>query len=135
VSHWAAAYIGKPWVAGADGPDAYDCLGLVRAVYRQQFAIDIPRVDANAHSLLSCARAFRYFPAYDRFARMTAPRELDALQMSHAREPHHVGIWLDVDGGGLLSALEGIGVVFQSRAALAAGNWNITDIYRLKVAA
>jgi cell wall-associated NlpC family hydrolase len=133
TAHWAAAYIGKPWTAGGDGPGAYDCLGLVRGVYRERCAMDIPRVHVDAHSLLSCARAFLdYGSTRAHFERVATPADLDILQLSHGSAPHHVGIWLDIDGGGLLSALEGVGVVFQSRAALRAGGWNITDIYRKK---
>jgi hypothetical protein len=134
MSRWAFDLIGKPWQAGADGPDAFDCLGLVRSIYRDVFGVDIPRVNCDAHSLLSCARAFNRFPEYDRFTRVAVADELDILQLSHAHAPHHVGIWLDTDGGGVLSALEGIGVVFQSAAALRASGWNVTDIYRLKAA-
>jgi cell wall-associated NlpC family hydrolase len=39
---WAAAYIGKPWRADAEGPDAYDCKGLVREVQRRHFGREVP---------------------------------------------------------------------------------------------
>ena len=35
-------YTGKPWRAEADGPDAYDCKGLVRAVQRRVWSRDVP---------------------------------------------------------------------------------------------
>jgi peptidoglycan DL-endopeptidase CwlO len=38
----AAALIGRPYVWGAEGPDAFDCSGLTQYVY-QEFGIDLPR--------------------------------------------------------------------------------------------
>jgi hypothetical protein len=38
----AAALIGRPYVWGAEGPNAFDCSGLTQYVY-QEFGIDLPR--------------------------------------------------------------------------------------------
>jgi cell wall-associated NlpC family hydrolase len=35
-------YLGKPFAWGGDGPEVYDCYGLVCAVLREQFGIDCP---------------------------------------------------------------------------------------------
>jgi cell wall-associated NlpC family hydrolase len=39
---WAEAQLGKPYVYGATGPDAYDCSGLAMMAYRA-VGITIPR--------------------------------------------------------------------------------------------
>ena len=39
---FAASLIGRPYVWGAEGPDAFDCSGLTQYVY-QQFGVDLPR--------------------------------------------------------------------------------------------
>ena len=38
----AASLIGRPYVWGAEGPDAFDCSGLTQYVF-QQFGVDLPR--------------------------------------------------------------------------------------------
>ena len=38
----AASLIGRPYVWGAEGPNAFDCSGLTQYVY-QQFGIELPR--------------------------------------------------------------------------------------------
>lgn len=46
--------LGKPFKHGADGPNAYDCYGIVRAVQWNGFGIWMPtidRVDINPHGL------------------------------------------------------------------------------------
>ena len=41
---WAAAYVGRPWAPGADGPLAFNCWGLVRHVFKTREGIDLPLV-------------------------------------------------------------------------------------------
>jgi hypothetical protein len=46
--------LGKPFKLGADGPDEYDCYGVVRAVLWKGFDLFIPtiqRVELNHHGL------------------------------------------------------------------------------------
>lgn len=49
---------------------------------------------------------------------------------AHARHPSHVGVWVDVDGGGVLHCINGAGVVFQPIKALKAGGWGHLEFYR-----
>ena len=39
--------VGKPYVWGANGPDSFDCSGLVRYVYKNALGKDIPRVSED----------------------------------------------------------------------------------------
>ena len=50
--------------------------------------------------------------------------------MRQSRHPVHVGLWLNVDGGGVLHAARDIGVVFQNTWDLAAHGWRIEGTYR-----
>jgi hypothetical protein len=43
---FAASLIGRPYVWGAEGPDAFDCSGLTQYVYRE-FGVDLPRRAIN----------------------------------------------------------------------------------------
>jgi hypothetical protein len=38
----ASSFIGRPYVWGAEGPNAFDCSGLTQYVFRE-FAVDLPR--------------------------------------------------------------------------------------------
>lgn len=132
MMHWAESYLGKPWASGQCGPSAYDCHGVVRGVYRDRLGIDLPTVDANALSTLSVAKAMRHYD-YSEWREIPKPeRDLDVVEMSLARRPHHVGIWLDLDGGGVLTSVEGSGVIFQTLASLKRHGWKITNCYRRK---
>lgn len=128
--HWAERYIGKDWRSGAEGPDAYDCHGVVRAVYRERVGLCLPVVPVDALSPLAVRHAMRDYD-YSDWETIPAPsRELDVVEMSLASRPHHVGVFIDVDGGGVLTSVEGAGVVFQTLTSLKRHGWNIVVCYR-----
>ena len=39
--------VGKPYVWGSNGPDSFDCSGLVRYIYKNALGKDIPRVSED----------------------------------------------------------------------------------------
>jgi cell wall-associated NlpC family hydrolase len=73
-------HLGKPYVWGATGPNAFDCSGLVCYVYAQ-VGVRLPRV---TFSQVLCGRA-------------VAPGDLVAGDLVFFRRNNHVGIYL---GGG-----------------------------------
>ena len=46
---WVESYRGRPFLRGADGPDAFDCYGLVRAVLRDVWGAVTPALDGAWH--------------------------------------------------------------------------------------
>lgn len=130
MTHWAESYLGRPWASGAAGPDAYDCHGVVRAVYRDIFGVVLPVVDVDALQPLAVRRAMRDYD-YSAWMPLAAPEsEFDVVEMSHGNRPHHVGVWLEVDGGGVLTSVQGAGVIFQNMTSLRQHGWNIVACYR-----
>ena len=51
MTHFALKYIGRPWIAGAQGPDSFDCWGFVRYVLLHEFGHDVPPVNINPNNL------------------------------------------------------------------------------------
>lgn len=129
MTHWAEKYLGKAWQSGAIGQDAYDCWSLVRCIYRDEYGIDLPIMNVNAGSLLEIRRAFATTDEYQHWTPIdyTQMSDGDVVLMSMATDPHHVGIWI---AGKMLHAVEGAGVVYQSRQSLYQHGWNIVEIYR-----
>lgn len=104
----ANQYIGLPWVLGARGPNEYDCWGLLVHCRATYFGGGIPDVefgdptrDLYAHKMRS-----------GEWEIVVAPEHGDGVLLRDGNDPH-VGIYLDLDGGGILHALEGKGVVFS----------------------
>ncbi len=53
LPRWVDDYRGRPFERGRDGPDAFDCYGLVRAVLRDQWGAETPPLDGVWHLGLS----------------------------------------------------------------------------------
>ena len=124
MSHWAAPYIGRDWIA-----QTHDCWAFFRLVQREQFGREVPAYDADALSLMSCARAMAANPERQKWTSTRSPKEGDAVLLAHSKYPSHIGVWIDVDGGGVLHCVEGTGVVFQSRQSLATCGWGHLEFY------
>jgi len=87
--HWAARYIGLPWVLDAQGPDAYDCWALVRAVQRDHFGRTLAPLDAGIEAVTA---GWRLLLSLD-----SGGTEGDIVEMRSARGPH-VGVLVFADG-------------------------------------
>lgn len=125
--HWTSEYLGKPWRNGAEGPDAYDCYGLVRAVYWDRYGVEMPAISADATKVLACLHAARDYSDYGQWEAVTVPQDGDVLLMGSARHPHHVGVLVE---GRVLHSVEGAGVVLQTVDSLKMHGWNILKTYR-----
>lgn len=132
MTHWAVQYIGRPWVNGAQGPDEFDCWGLVRFIQREHFGRTLPAVDIDAMDLRDVARALQAHDERANWSRAESPADGDAVLLAHARYPSHVGVWLDADGGGLLHCVQGAGVIFNTLSALRLAGWGHIEFYRHK---
>ncbi|CAK7070398.1 MAG: hypothetical protein KER_03096 [Kerstersia gyiorum] len=102
-------YIGLGWRLGARGPDLYDCWGLLLHCRATYFTGGIPEVefgdaarDLHLHKLRS-----------GEWEIVKVPQHGDGVLLRDGNDPH-VGIYLDLDGGGVLHAAEGKGVVFSA---------------------
>lgn len=127
TSHWAESYLGQDYDA------ANDCWAFFRQVQREQFGVHVPVVDVDATDRAAVARAFRDHGERDLWQAVTLPDEGDAVLMAHHRYPSHVGVWIDVDGGGVLHCAPGAGVIFSRRSALVAAGWQHLEYYRRAV--
>lgn len=52
--------------------------------------------------------------------------------MRQAKNPVHAGLWLDIDGGGILHCVRESGVIFQNALSLNLSGWFIDSFYRVK---
>ncbi len=133
MPHFANKYIGLPWVAGQQGPDSFDCWGFVRYVLKHEYAYDVPRVNVNPECLRDVLHAFRTDLAFQAFEEVYAPQDGDVVLMRQAKYPVHVGLWLNIDGGGVLHCVRGNGVVFQNVISLNTTGWFLDSFYRVKI--
>lgn len=128
--HWATAYLGKPWRLGADGPDAFDCWGLVRAVLRERAGLDLQPIVIPQSDQRGIAKAFEGHAELADWTEQPVPRELDAVLMAQARHPIHVGLWVYAGGLRILHARQGSGVVAQDPVSLRRHGYHVLSTWR-----
>jgi cell wall-associated NlpC family hydrolase len=132
MTHFANKYIGLPWVAGAQGPDSFDCWGFVRFILQHEYGYKVPPVNVNPECLRDVLQAFRNDQAFQAFDEVPKLQDGDVVLMRQAKNPVHAGIWLDIDGGGVLHCVRGSGVVFQNVVTLNLCGWFLHSYYCVK---
>lgn len=125
MNHWAADEIGRPWLAGV-----HDCWAFFRRVQAERYGRHVPPFQVDARSTLACARAMNANPERQAWHRVSTPEDGDAVILARGKHPTHVGIWLDIDGGGVLHCQRGAGVIFQDLRALGLAGWSHLEFYR-----
>ncbi len=95
----------------------------------------MPAVNVNADNLKDVLTAFKQDLAFKSFIEVTSPQAGDIVLIRQSQNPAHCGIWLNIDGGGILHCVRGNGVVFQTTQSLKANGWFIHSYYRVKTQA
>lgn len=124
----AFAYIGKPHKPGAEGPDAYDCWHLMRHIKKEYFGVEMPIAPIGDEA--ACLELFKAKTDSGDWVNITMPEHGDCALLRGGMWPH-VGIYLAIDGGGVLHALEGHGVVWTRMSRLRALGFGRTTFYRV----
>lgn len=118
MDHWAAKYIGKAWDEREGfGPDRFHCWGLVWYVYREELGLDTPQfMGIGAREFQAVTRIMTAGTedlATGPWVAVSEPREFTVVPVSQgSRAIHHVGLYLNVDGGRILHAYPG-GVIAE----------------------
>lgn len=84
--------IGKPWRHRGRGPDAYDCYGLLREIYRRQ-GIELPDAGYEADNASCSAALISNLPQWQRCEIIPGA----GLLFRRGAAPQHVGVALDDD--------------------------------------
>jgi hypothetical protein len=123
-------YIGTPWEKAADGPHAYNCWNFFRMIQREHYGIEVGAVAADEDVPREYIDAFRSHPDRAQWRCVDRPAEGDGVEVWHLKYPWHIGVWIDVDGGGLLHCVRGMGVIFSRAHELPSQGFSRTVFYR-----
>lgn len=104
------SFIGLPYREGARGPEAYDCYGLVAAVFRAVRGVELPDFYQATPGPQSASRAISAALAGEvaggRSTPVEEPADFDIAIVGSTLRPHHVGV---VFKGGVLHASRAFG--------------------------
>ena len=123
-----ARYVGAPWAAGAQGPEAWDCWALFRHVQAEHFGLAVPEIiAADYDDPAALSSLFRGHDERARWVRVERPAHGDAVIV---HRPLHIGTWIEADGGGVLHAVRGVGVIFSKDAAWRLSGFGRREYFR-----
>lgn len=122
-------YLRCEFAQNAYGPDKFDCFGLVWYVNKHHNGVDLPRFDDVEHQLSRIQSEIRNQENSDDWIEVTERQDFDIVVMRRAGEAHHVGVWLEVDGGRVLHATDE-GIFCNDQGALARSNYQHFSCYR-----
>lgn len=131
MTHWAEQYIGLPWEPGAQGPDAFNCWGLVRHVQLQHFGRELPLIGVDEQDIQAVNAAFSTHAEFSRWQQVGAPVEGDCVISKGAPDkPDHVGIYVEAGGGRILQSVCGAGVIAAPMRAMRMLGWQHIEYWR-----
>lgn len=135
--HWATGYIGKPWEAGASGPESFDCWGMVRHAQLAIFGRPLPRLEigqVQTEAQLAALHALVRRSNWECQPGLYPMEEGDMLLM-RSREGPHIGVVIQVNNRHrLLHAVGSVGspgaVVHSSIDDVKAAGWGRFELWR-----
>lgn len=122
-------YIGLPYADAGFGPDRFNCWGLCDYLLRVYFkkSLPVPTLgDADANRAMHAASL-----AHGDYQATPTPTHGDIALLRGGDTPH-VGMWLDLDGGGVLHAMVGKGVIWTPKQQLNMLGFGRAIYYRIK---
>lgn len=123
--------LGKPYRAGGQGPDSFDCWGMVRYVYAELFNIALQDFShLSPKDVKSCSAQFEAGAVSEDWVQLDEPEHGCIVAMSRSKVIHHVGLWVDIDGGTCIHALDGASVIAQKVQSLRNSNFSKILFYR-----
>lgn len=128
-----AVLLARPaWRLGAQGPDAFDCWGMLALLQKHLFGreveIMIPRASMSRAAILRAFGGEGFEQAHVQWRRREGPPQHgDGVLMSHKQTPHHCGTWLDLNRGVVAHHAEHAGFSLDGVQALRlSGYTNLT---------
>jgi len=104
-----------PWEEGAQGPDAYYCGSFVTMIQRVHFGLIIENVlIPDYEDTPQLVEIMKNHPDLPSWPRVKTQQHGDIVLV---HRPLHYGVWIDIDGGGVLHCVRGSGVVYTKGAS------------------
>lgn len=127
----AQEVLGKPYKTGAMGPVEFDCWGLVRYIQIEAFDRQASLILPPSDNVRDIVKFMRNHPEHKNWVRSDKPVHGGIVEMSNSIHPHHIGVYLDIDGGGILHSSVA-GVTFDPIIVLECSGWRSFIFYDYK---
>lgn len=115
--------IGTPWKRGSEGPSSYDCWSAAKLIEETFFGRHMPSFTDPPSDLRALARLIKDHPHRKCWQRVEKPVHGALVELAHVKHAFHIGVFLNVDGGGIFHCNQGSGVGFDKEIVLKAAGW------------
>lgn len=130
TAHWAEQYVtaGLRWSELGCGPLHYTCWAFACEVQREVFRRELPALPIGDRDgvLRVLANSDEMHAWHKRVDLAAADGDLVLMQGMDL----HIGVWADVDGGGVLHCARGLDVVFSPPELLEMHGFRIVKVWR-----
>lgn len=120
--------IALPYAEDGFGPEEFNCWGLLLYVQRHYFDTVMPIAPLGDSD--ACLALFDGQVHTGAWKKVLEPIHGCGALLREGAEPH-VGVYLDLDGGGILHALRGVGVTWTPMALLRKHGYHRATFYRI----
>lgn len=121
-------YLGMAHVPGGTGPDQWDCWNFLRYLEETYFDVVLPIAPIGDEA--ACRAIFKEKCETGQWLQVSIPQHGDCALMRGGSYPH-VGMYLDFDGGGIIHAMEKVGVIWTRLQILHSIGFGRTTYYRV----
>lgn len=120
-------HLGRPWSA-----HGFDCWECVRAIYFDAYGITLAQFQIETpgdhHETMT---AIDEQKKTGKWEMLGYPEDGCFVAIGKREWPHHIGIYLAIDGGKIVHCLENIGCVVDSVSSLKISGWGFMQFYKL----
>jgi hypothetical protein len=107
--------VGRPYANNGCGPEAFNCWGLLRYVQLTYFSRDMGRMPIGNEEETKAQHSENL--EIGLYEPVDKPFHGAAVLLRSGNAPH-VGVWLEIDGGGVLHSLGNSGVIWTPKSNL-----------------
>lgn len=132
MMHWAAEYVGKAHQHGGRGPEVFDCWGLLKWIYMHRYGIALPDLPGiSSKQAIAISKQINKSVEEEWFP-VEKPFDGCAVALAQVRSYHHVGIWIDADGGKVLHCYDDQRVIVDTVKQLQLKGFRKVDFFKHK---
>lgn len=126
-TNWVNHYVGKPWLLGGRGPNAFDCWGVVYH-FNKERGIQLPEVPQNAggtyqSNCVLMQHEVKHALEHNLAHPINTPIDGCTVLLSKNGVFTHAGLYSAAQGGLIVHAVPGTGVVAQPVHTMRARGW------------
>jgi len=124
------SWLRLPYSTGVQNKQqGFNCWGLMQAFLKEACGLDVHSIDVDFNDKRRVELEAHRQLNSGHWQAIEHPTAFCVVQMSHAVVPHHVGVYVPVNGGSILHTTQGTSSLLQKRHQVSLLGFHITGYY------